>query len=298
MSMSSEIAEKITNNLKNTSVYNDFQKAMNQLKRSWNDLYQLAEADSADEEQLKIQCGNVLVLAFLQKICSGRKPQTFNQEDWKDIANQVLTFGFENKGGNYSAYIFNLYAQFIDASLEMYRKNNKANLIRGNISSEQEKSIHKLSDDLRTMIKQFENGEISESDFVENSMWTALEAMMKLWAAQVQIPAGKELNDFKDAILAYFYAAARLKLYREEQHLLEDFYAHRQQVDAELQLKYEEYQKHLREETRQFMQCVEHAFDSDFRERLRGSVLLAETAGVRREQILHNVEEVDDFFLG
>ena len=297
MNASSEIAERITENLKNISVYNEFQQAMHKMQRVWADLHQLAESDSAGDEQLKIQCGNVLILSFLQKVCSGRNPRAFSQEDWKDIAGQVLAFGFENEGGNYSAYIFNQYAQFIDASLEMYRKDEKARLFKGNISPEKEKSIHKLADDLRKMTEQLEKGRISEPDYVENCMWTALEAMMKLWAAQVQIFRGKELNDLKDAVMSYAYASARLKLYKEEQYLLEEFQAHRQQVDTELQQRYEEYQKHLEEETIQFALCMDHAFDSDFRTRLRGSVLLAETAGVSQKQILHNVEEVDDFFM-
>ena len=68
-------------------------------------------------------------------------------------------------------------------------------------------------------------------------------------------------------------------------------------LDLELQAKFEAYKAELDAESRQFMSLVDNAFNPQFRASLHSSVALARAAGVKEEEILKTVEDVDKFFL-
>ena len=64
---------------------------------------------------LSIKVGTTLLLAILGKVQMGKLPQSFRKEDWVDIADSVAAYALRMDGKDYSAFVFTLYADYIDA---------------------------------------------------------------------------------------------------------------------------------------------------------------------------------------
>ena len=64
-----------------------------------------------------------------------------------------------------------------------------------------------------------------------------------------------------------------------------------------MQVKLDAFKRELQEESERFAALVDNAFAPDFKSSLIGSVELARASGVKEEDILKTVDEIDDFFL-
>jgi gas vesicle protein len=248
-----------------------------------------ASAQSDEDDDQKIRIGNVLFLNILQKMCKRKKISEFTAGDWNSIAKSVSHNAIDGGGSNYSAYIFGLYADSIEAA---------ANLFSRKIPKKKADAIRKLAEELKKKTEQFRKGKITEPDYVEDSLWICLEAMMKMDLAYLSMAGGQsEADQLRESIAMYAFGYARLTLYQQEKDLLDAYEENRNAVNQELQEKYSQFEEELQKRTDEFITLTDHAFADDFRTRLRGSVKLAADAGVKDEDILHSVEEVDDFFL-
>ena len=106
-----------------------------------------------------------------------------------------------------------------------------------------------------------------------------------------------EAADAAQAAVMLAYEYGRLKLYAKEQALLTEYIENQYQLDADLQEKFNAFKEELSAETEQFETLIDQAFDPNFRNTLIASAELARKAGVKEEEILKSVEDVDGFFL-
>jgi hypothetical protein len=236
-----------------------------------------------------IKIGTTLLLAILGKAQMGKLPQSFQKDDWADIADSVAAYALRMDGKDYSAFVFTLYANYIDACIAA---------LTGQISPATSEAIHALSEELRSKTDDLSEGLIDEPDYIERCLWTSLEAIVKLLSALLASTYGSaECERITTAVAQLAFEYARLRLYTEEQALLEELLAHQAELDEELKAKTDAFRANLATQSKQFLSLVDNAFSSDIRERLMGSVALAHSAGVEDEKVLHSVEKIDEFFL-
>lgn len=255
-------------------------------------LLALAEAESKDD-LVNIKIGTVLTLAVLKKISTGKNPANFSKADWQEIAQTVGAYAIHMDGGAYNVFIFDLYAAYIRSSAEHFRE--KA-------PDEKVDAIVAIADELHEKAQQRKEGSLAEVAYTEDCLWLCLEAMIKLlFVMTFYLPLFKGLMDLQEiteAAATFAFEYGRFLLYRKEQVLVTAYLENQRRLDAELQAKFEAYKAELNEESQQFMALVDNAFDPQFRASLRASVELARAAGVREEEILKTIEDVDDFFMG
>lgn len=250
-------------------------------------LYEMVENDDS-EALTKLKIGTTLTFEVLKRVSSGQYPQDYTKEDWAAVAETVTQLSVEMDGGEYSAHIFDLYANYIDWS---------ASLFNGKIPEEKVAAITALSEELRGKTEAFLDGIIEEVAYTDDCLWLCLEAMVKLLSCMLYIPRLGEYADLAQAAAIYAFEYGRLKLYKKEQVLLEEYLQNQRVLDAELQEKFEAFKAELQEEMNEFNGFVENAFSSDIRTSMQGSIALATTVGVREEEILKTLEDADDFFM-
>ena len=250
-------------------------------------LYALAEKD--DEETLTgIKAGTIILLSVLKKMTQGKMPNTFDKDDYADIAKAVSEYAVLMDDQDYSAFVFDLYAGYIDASVKV---------LTLRVEKNRAESIQKLSEELRYKSEQLKNGQIKEAAYIEDCLWISLEAMIKLLSAYIGPVGGKELTDLSQAAATFAFECGRLMLYKREQALLTEYIDKQYQLDEELSAKFEAYKAELKADSDRFNELVSKAFKPDFASSLRNSVELAIAAGVPQEEVLDSVDKIDSFFL-
>lgn len=238
---------------------------------------------------LNIKVGTTLLLAILGKAQAGKLPSLYQREDWVDIADSVAAYALRMDGQDYSAFVFTLYANYIEAC---------AAALTGRISPATQEAVLALSEELRSRTDDLSEGLIDEPVYIERCLWTSLEAIVKLLSALLASTFGsKEYERLATAVAQLAFEYARLRLYTEEQALLDELLAHQAEVDEELETKIDALRAELAVQSEQFLSLVDNAFSSDIRERLMGSVTLAHLSGVEDEKVLDSVEKIDEFFL-
>ena len=250
-------------------------------------LYALAE--KGDEETLTgIKAGTIILLSVLKKMTQGKMPNTFDKDDYADIAKAVSEYVVLMDDQDYSAFVFDLYAGYIDASVKV---------LTLRVEKNRAESIQKLSEELRHKSEQLKNGQIKEAAYIEDCLWISLEAMIKLLSAYIGSVGGKELTNLSQAAATFAFEYGRLMLYKREQALLTEYIDKQYQLDEELSAKFEAYKAELKADSDRFNELVSKAFKPDFASSLRNSVELAIAAGVPQEEVLDSVDKIDSFFL-
>lgn len=254
-------------------------------------LYEMLEAE--DEEALtKLKIGTTLTFEVLKRISVGQYPSQYTKEDWKAVADTVTHLSVELDGGEYSVYVFDLYANYIAWSASLLQNGIY------HVPEEKTATITALADELRNKAEDFKAGKIPEIAYTEDCLWICLEAMVKLLSSVLfAIPNFGEYAEAAQAAAIYAFEYGRLMLYKKEQALLAEYLQNQKQLDAELEQKFEVFKAELQAEMDQFNGFVENAFSSDIRSAMQGSIVLARAAGVKEEEILKTVADVDDFFM-
>ena len=257
------------------------------LRKLQKTLYEMADLDD-DDALTKIKIGTTLTFEVLKRFYAGKSPQQYTKEDWAQVAETVTHLSIEMDGGEYSTYIFGLYANYISWS---------ASLFHGRIPEEKAAAIAALADELTAKAKLFREGKIAETVYTEECLWICLEAMIKLLSSLVYLVPFRDFAEATEAAAAFAFEYGRLMLYKKEQALLNGYLQNQRQLDAELQEKFEAFKAELQTGMDQFDGFVKNAFSSDIRTSLQGSIALARAAGVDETDILKTVEDVDDFFM-
>ena len=242
-----------------------------------------------DEETLTgIKVGTIILLTVLKKMAHGTTPNKFTEEDYKDIAKAVSEYAVLMDDQEYSVFVFELYAGYIEVS---------AKVLALRVDEKRTESIHALSEELRKKSVLLRDEKITETAYIEECLWISLEAMIKLLSAYAGSLAGQEYIDFLQAVSMYAFEYGRLVLYKKEQDILTEYLEKQYQLDVELSEKFESFKTELKRDSDRFNELVALAFDPGFRETLKSSVELAKAAGVDQEEILDSVEKIDSFFM-
>ncbi len=277
--------------LKESSIGEELKKAYSVFEKAQQAALALSNIGSPEDLTLT-KIGTVLSLNLFGILLGGKKPAELTDEDWENIAKEVLDKAVLTEERDYSVYVFDLYADYIDVSVKALKAKAKVDKLPDNL-----KAIQALAKDLRKKKEQLLKERITETEYIESCLWISLDAMIKCMAAYISCYTGEELGKLIQGASAFAFEYARLKLYQKEQALLEEYLQDQYLLDDQLQMKIDAYKKELEEEAAQFNLLLDKAFDADFREALVGSVELARASGVKEEEILHTADEVDAFFL-
>ena len=277
--------------LKDTPAEAELQKAFNLYEKAQNTA--LALSNIGDQQDLTLtKIGTVLSLNLFGLLLGGKKPEELTKEDWENIAKEVTDKAILMDGQSYSVYIFDLYSEYIDLSAKVLSTRDPEGKRQKQINA-----IEALSQELLIKKELLQNGEISEVAYTEDCLWISLEAMIKCMAVYIGCFTGEELAGLITAASMLSFEYARLTLYRKEQALLDEYLQNQYLLDEQLEIKFNAFKRELQEESDRFIVLVENAFDTDIRDALSGSVELARTTGVKEEEILKSVDDIDDFFL-
>lgn len=246
--------------------------------------------DDSPDKLKHTRIGTILTFAILDKIVSGKSIKSFDKLDWLDIANKVADYAILVDGQQYSVSIFLAYAKYVDASVELLQ-------VKG-ISEEKCAAISAIADQVRSLSDELLAGSITEVDYTEECLWLLLEAMVKLMSTYSALLVGENISEFINGASMLALAYGRYVLYKKEQELLTEYLEHQYQLDEEIQTRLDEYNRLLEERMKEFDGIIINAFDKDVMNRLRSSVMVAQTVGIAEKEILKSVSDTDAFFMG
>ena len=237
-------------------------------------------------ELLKI--GTVFQIFFLDTLASGKNAEDLTEEDWKNIAEKVYRYAVLEDGQCYSEFVFSLYADYIDISAET---------LRGITSEKNIDSIKQLSGTIRHNTELFRKDEMTETAYVEAELWLSLEAMLKLLSSSLTACIDTEYAELVQAVTQFAFEYGRYSLYAREREILDRYLQNQKVLDEQLKRDYEEYLEEVNARADVFQKLVNEAFSPDIHESLIQSVALAREAGVKEEELLTSVEDIDAFFM-
>lgn len=287
----SEIEKISLEALKDTSVEDELKKAFAVFEKA--QVVALSLDDINDERELTLtKIGTVLSLDLFSLLFGGKKPEDITQEEWKNIAADVIDKAVLMDGQSYSVYVFDLYEEYIEHSVNVLRKKTENSRRQEDIDS-----ISALAEELREKKEQLYNGGISEVDYTEDCLWISFDAMIKCLSVYIGLHISEEYGSLIVSSSDFAVAYARLVLYRKEQELLESYLENQYKLDEKLEEQFDKFKKELQEETDRFNTVINNAFDVDIRSAFEGSVELARETGVKEEEILKSLDDIDDYFL-
>ena len=281
------IKEFVIDQLINSQIGEKLQQAMHIFKEMQNQLYVLSEKDE-DTKSIFIKAGTVLTFAMLKKIADGKMPGSFDKKDWQELANSVSKYAVFQDNQNYTKFVFGMYESYIRSS---------ANYLGGNVSDDVVCAIQYLADEISQKTVLLDDGKITEVQYIDDCLWISLEAMIKLLAAMTMCLGNKEIGEFSQAFAMYAFEYGRLKLLKREQELVNHFIQSQKELSEELEKQYSAYMEALNKEAKQFYVLIDNAFVPEFREMFLHSIVLAKASGVREEEILSTIDDIDSFFL-
>ena len=288
MDVLKEIAQEIAiDELRNSPVGEKISKAMETLAAVQRNLCALAESEDSTQLNL-LKIGTVFQIFLVDKLASGADPKKMKPEEWGSIASKVSQYAVLEEGQSYSDFVFSLYADYIDLSAKGLSKF---------ISEETLASIMSISSDIRSKTELLREEAISESDYVDECLWLSLEAMVKLLSSSLTMLIGAEYSQLAQAVSQLAFEYGRYVLYAKEQAILTAYIENQYVLDEQLRQQYDAFRAELAKQAERFNQLIEQAFSSNIRESLMQSAELARAAGVREEDILTSVEDIDAFFM-
>ena len=253
-----------------------------------------ALVDSEDSDQLKLLKIGTVFQIFLIDALASRGNDRNKKLDWKSIAENVSQYAILEEGQLYSEFVFSLYADYIDISAKSLDKASKA---RGlGIEKERTDAIRALSTELRDNSARLRSGQLSEGEYVEAELWIALEAMVKLLSSLLASALGDDRAQIAEAASDLAFEYGRYVLYAREQAILEEYIQNQNALDDELRSRYDDFLAELRENAERFQRLIDGAFSPDIHDALMRSADLARASGVKEEELLSTIEDIDDYF--
>ena len=248
-----------------------------------------AISNSEDSKQLQLlKIGTVFQIFLIDTLLSGKKPEELKKEDWFNIADNVSQYAVMKDGQSYSEFVFSMYADYIDASAKVFQKVNAP--------EDKVKAIKAIASELRQNAELLQSGDLSEVEYTEKCLWDSLEAMIKCLSLLPTLVIGEEYGQLIQATSQLAFEYARYLLYAKEQAILAAYIENQYILDEKLQKEYEAYLAEVKENTDRFRALIDDAFSADIHESLKQSVALGKAAGVKEEELLTSLEDIDDFF--
>lgn len=247
----------------------------------------LSEKDEDDKLTL-LKIGTVFQIFLVDTLASGKRVKDLKENDWKSIADKVAQYAVLSDEQSYTEFVFNLYADYIDLSAK--------SLQAGKVPKEKVNEVRALAREIRKNTERLHRGELSEADYVENCLWTSLEAMIKCLSMSLTSLIGPEFAELAQATSQLAFEYGRYVLYAREQAILQAYIDNQYVLDEQLQKEYEAYLEEVEKHAERFGSLVENAFSLDLHEALIESAEMARAAGVKEEELLTSIEDIDDYF--
>lgn len=254
----------------------------------------LLRISSAEDEGslVALKIGTVLTEAFLEKFLQGKAPQDLTKADLAEIADRVIDIAVLMDGQDYSVFVFEQYACYIELSAKLLTARSDAR------SADQIGSILAVSQELRSNSRKLQDGEIPEPEYIEDCLWLSLEAILKCFSAYLSCTTGTpEFGMLAQSISMLAFEYGRLMACKREQDVLDASLKSQRQLDEDLSEEFEDFKNRLEAEEAQFNELIANAFAPGFRDSLRSSAALASAAGVKEENVLRTASDIDRFFM-
>ncbi len=249
----------------------------------------LAFSEKEEDDKLTLlKIGTVFHIFLVDTLASGKKVKDLKEDDWKSIADKVAQYAVLTDEQSYTEFVFKLYADYIELSAQSLRA--------GKIPKEKVDEVRTLAGEIRRNTDRLHSGELSETDYVENCLWTSLEAMIKCLSMSLTSLIGPEFAQLAQATSQLAFEYGRYVLYAREQAILQAYIENQYILDDQLQKEYEAYLEEVEKHAERFGNMVENAFSLDLHEALIESAELARAAGVKEEELLTSIEDIDDYF--
>lgn len=272
--------------LSNHNIGNRLEKAVSVFEKLHTNIVGLAnKEEEAGITGLKVI--TVMTFSVLKKIGEGKNIQDFSKQDWSIIVDEVSQYAIIQDETQYVLSVFHMYEKYIRAS---------ADYVEQFASEQKVAEIRLLADEIEEKTTLLKEELISEVSYIEQCLWIALEAMIKLIAASAAKIMVEEYADLAYALAAYAFEYGRMTLYKREQELINEYVQSQYILDGELQEKYNQFIEMLNAQSKQFILLVDNAFTPAFREQFLGSANLAKSLGVSEKEILTTVDKIDSFF--
>ena len=273
--------------LLNAPAGNWISQAVETVTKVQRTLFAIAKSEDSNQFQL-LKIGTVFQIFLIDTLLSGKKPEELKKEDWFNIADNVSQYAVMKDGQAYSVFVFSMYADYIDASAKVYQKVKAP--------EDKVKAIKAIASELRQNAELLQSGELSEVEYTEKCLWVSLEAMIKCLSLLPTLVIGEEYGQLIQATSQLAFEYARYLLYAKEQAILASYIENQYILDEKLQKEYEAYLAEVIENTDRFRALIDDAFSADIHESLKQSVALGKAAGVKEEELLTSLEDIDDFF--
>lgn len=111
------------------------------------------------------------------------------------------------------------------------------------------------------------------------------------------LAGNNELGELTQAVSSFAFEYARLRIYKYQLNAVEELLDYQAQVDDALNARRIEFETKIKKEAEEFLGLIDNAFVPDFRTAFLQSVMLAEAAGVDKNEILRNSADIDSFFI-
>ena len=250
-------------------------------------LLAISENDDGTEMTL-LKIGTVFQIFLIDTLASGKRPEELDNEDWKNIADKVSQYAIYADGQSYTEFVFTMYADFIDLSAKTLEDKK--------VPEEKIAEVRAIAEEIRTNTELLHSGELSEVNYVDKCLWSSLEAMIKCMSLSLTPLIGPEFTQLVQASSQLAFEYGRYVLYAREQALLQGYIENQYRLDEQLQKEFEVYLEEVRKNAERFQTLVQNAFSCDLHEALVQSAELARAAGVKEEELLTTIEDVDDYF--
>jgi hypothetical protein len=226
-----------------------------------------------------IEGGTTFAIEVTKKIKAGKKITEFDKDDWKDIAGDSGKSVV--KGNIRGASIY---------ALTNFKATPAA------VAS----AMVTASFGVAEQAHLFRIGELSEQQFIQNSVLLCLDASVSALSSflgQVVIPVPVIGAVIGNTIGMTLYKISKDGLSSKEQELIKQYSDELQQLDEDLHIEYGQYLELLQKNYLIYLSLLEDAFAPDPYVAFEGSIKLAKSVGVPTEEILDTPDKIASYFL-
>ena len=226
-----------------------------------------------------IEGGTVFVTAIIKKRKTGKKIGEFSEKDWADIFKESgVAFV---KGGIRGISIYGL---------------TNFTATPAAVAS----SLCTASFGIAEQAHLFRTGKITEEQFIMNSEILCLDSSISALSSfigQAVIPVPVLGAVIGNTVGTLIYQIAKDTLSNKEQKIIEEYFRYLTKLDIELDQRYHRYIDELNDGLIIYYKMLEKAFSLNYEEAIEGSVILAISLGIPREELLISISDIDEFFL-
>ena len=240
---------------------------------SWQEGAEVAAISAA------VEAGTNFLLAIEQKRKSGKQLADFTVDDWKEVGL------YTGKGGIIG----------VVRGGAVYAMTNLAGTPAPVASAFVTAVFGVLSQAIL-----LENGEISETEFVENSELFCIGASVSAVSSllgEIIIPVPFLGAIIGNAVGTILYEISKDYLDERETELISQYCVEINSLNARLSAQFRALVRQLQDEFSKFSSLLDWAFDPDINTAFLGSIQLADYVGVSHEKVLRTQADIDRYFL-